>query len=457
MNDSVSNYKEWLKRTNHSTLSPREGNELDIKLKKHLKKELSELNKVTINEFYLLHKYQEVQDFCSKVDIDVINEVKKLLYVPTSFDDYKLIEPEVIYVHEGIDVPHTNIYGETTIRQLPNKDNLLLHWQIIRTLVSSSRNDSLLGRAIRFLVKDKRTNKYLGILCIGSGLPTVTVLNKEYDWNIEDEFVRGGKVTNTANGQVIIPVQPLGRVFQGGKLMALLTLSKPVVEKYEELYGQKLVAIHTTSLFGNKGISQYDNLKHFKNLGLTTGSSALKITDSTYKLILEWLKKRYPYQHYIHHVEKNEYGSLKMRDRKNRILITTFKKLGFKQTEYQSGHQRLVYNSFLYSNSKEFLSHQVKEHELVSAFDNSIEALTEYWKFGILGDIESSKSFKRKYKENEKRYETILRMKSGVKGHVNHLKKQGVQLRLPIDEWYGEIYNKSFSFMKKKYIKQVGR
>ena len=81
MNDSVSNYKEWLKRTNHSTLSPREGNELDIKLKKHLKKELSELNKVTINEFYLLHKYQEVQDFCSKVDIDVINEVKKLLYV----------------------------------------------------------------------------------------------------------------------------------------------------------------------------------------------------------------------------------------------------------------------------------------------------------------------------------------------------------------------------------------
>jgi hypothetical protein len=77
-----------------------------------------------------------------------------MLYVPTSFDDYKLIEPEVIYVHEGIDVPHTNIYGETTNRQLPNKDNLLLHWQIIRTLVSSSRNDSLLGRALRFLIKD---------------------------------------------------------------------------------------------------------------------------------------------------------------------------------------------------------------------------------------------------------------------------------------------------------------
>ena len=56
----------------------------------------------------------------------------------------------------------------------------------------------------------------------------------------------------------MVPTQPNGRLFQMGKLLSLLCLSKPIVEKYQELYGQKLVAVHTTALYGHKGISQYD-------------------------------------------------------------------------------------------------------------------------------------------------------------------------------------------------------
>ena len=456
MKSSINQYQKWYEKENVQLLSPKDGHKLDLALKKTLRKELDELNSVTINEFYLLHKYQEVQDYINKVGKDSIQQVEKLLYKPTSFEDYKNIDPEIIYVHEGIDVNHTNIYGETTIRQLSNKDNLIEHWQTIRTLVSSSRNDLLLGRALRFLVKDKSTGKYLGILCLGGGLPTITVLNKEYNWNIKEEFSRGGRITNTANGQVIIPVQPAGRLFLLGKLMALLCVSKPVVEKYEQMYGQKLVSVHTTALYGHKGISQYDNLKHYKNLGLTTGSSAIKVTNVTYKKILVWLRKRYPYQYFLHFIERNQYGSLRMRDKKNRILITTFKKLGFKQEEFFSGHKRLVYNSYLYQNAKEYLSHRIREDELLPAFNNDIDSLVNYWKYGDITDDDITK-LKVRYQNNSERLKNVIRMKSGVKGHITNLQLKDVSLSISADDWYGEIYNKSWRYTKQRYMKQVGR
>lgn len=375
---SMNQYVTWQKINDIKFISPRKGALLDDELRDILEKELTELRTSDIAEFMLRHKYHEVQSFVGKVGIKTINEVKEMMYRPTSLDDFHNIEPELLYVHESVDMPHTNIFGETSIREIPYKENLIQHWQIIRTLVSSSRNDLLLGRAMRFLVRDKPTGKYLGIICIGGGLPTITVLNKEYQWQISDEFKRDGRITNTANGQVVVPTQPNGRLFQMGKLLSLLCLSKPIVEKYQELYGQKLVAIHTTALYGHKGISQYDNLIHFKNLGLTTGSSAMKVSNETYKEICNWLRVRYPYQQFVHHDELNTYGELRMRDKKNRILITAFKKLGFKKEEYTSGHKRLVYNSFLYSNAIDYLNRKITENELVPAYDNSVSTLTEY-------------------------------------------------------------------------------
>jgi hypothetical protein len=453
---SMEQYETWQKTNDIKFISPKQGASLDDELRIRLKTELKQLNSITFNEFYLQHKYHEVQSFVGKVGIKTINEVKEMMYRPTSLDDFHNIEPELLYVHESVEIPHTNIFGETSIREIPHKENLIQHWQIIRTLVSSSRNDLLLGRAMRFLVRDKPTGKYLGIICIGGGLPTITVLNKEYQWQITDEFKRDGRITNTANGQVVVPTQPNGRLFQMGKLLSLLCLSKPMVEKYQELYGQKLVAIHTTALYGHKGISQYDNLIHFKNLGLTTGSSAMKVSNETYKEICNWLRVRYPYQQFVHHDELNTYGELRMRDKKNRILITAFKKLGFKKEEYTSGHKRLVYNSFLYSNASDYLNRKIEEHELVPAYDNSVNILTEYWKYGVLGKL-GYKTELMKTDIDDKRQEMRLRMKSGVLGHVEYLKKQNVSLYKPTDDWYGDVYKKSWNYMKTKYSEVIGR
>ena len=95
----------------------------------------------------------------------------------------------------------------------------------------------------------------------------------------------------------------------------------------------------------------------------------------------------------------------------------------FKTEEYASGHQRLVYNAYLYKNSKEYLKNLITEEQLISSFDNSVESLVKYWKFGDLTDSERKKLEKR-YSNNTKRLQTIIRLKTGVQGHVSLLKEK---------------------------------
>jgi hypothetical protein len=58
-----------------------------------------------------------------------------------------------------------------------------------------------------------------------------------------------------------------------------------------------------------------------------------------------------------------------------------------------------------------------------------------------------------KYKNKPDRLITVLRLKSGVKGHVEHLKTVGYQLRKNTDNWYEDCRNKLFTEIKKKYLK----
>ena len=79
-----------------------------------------------------------------------------------------------------------------------------------------------------------------------------------------------------------------------------------------------------------------------------------------------------------------------MRENKRRALEFTYNRLGFKNIEFKSNHSRGVYFSRLYKNTDEFLRGEIAENQLKPAFDNSIEALTEFWRFGRVGDTTTS-------------------------------------------------------------------
>ena len=134
-------------------------------------------------------------------------------------------------------------------------------WDSCINMISSHSNMvSIPGKALKLAVKDKITNKFLGFIRFGSpvinckprndllgNVPNLTVFNK-----------------TAIMGFVIVPCQPFGYNYLGGKLLAGICCSHYVRERLNEKYGMNLVLFETTSLYGKtKGASMYDGMKPF--------------------------------------------------------------------------------------------------------------------------------------------------------------------------------------------------
>ena len=190
-------------------------------------------------------------------------------------------------------------------------------------------------------------------------------------------------INYTTVGSTIVPTQPLGFNYVGGKLLALLCLSDKVQNDWKKLYGDRLVSVTTTSLYGKAkagGMSQYDNLKHWKKMGYSQGSVAYKPKKETTKRLRDWLKKYHSEKYFEWYVALKPSGQPYKRDHKNRSHQFAFSKLGIDKSIVRSEHQRGIYYSPLYTNTCEFLRGEISEDKLVKSFDTSTEYLVNLWK-----------------------------------------------------------------------------
>lgn len=132
-------------------------------------------------------------------------------------------------------------------------------WDTCLNMISSHSNMvSIPGKALKLAVKEKKTGQFVGFMRFGSpvincaprnqllgGVPDLTNFNK-----------------TAMMGFVIVPCQPFGYNYLGGKLLAALCCTHEVREKLNKKYGMNLVMFETTSLYGNtKGASMYDGMK----------------------------------------------------------------------------------------------------------------------------------------------------------------------------------------------------
>ena len=180
-----------------------------------------------------------------------------------------------------------------------------------------------------------------------------------------------------------MPLQPLGFNYTGGKLLALLCLSDDIQNQWQENYGDKLVSVTTTSLYGKSktgGLSQYDRLKHWKKMGYSQGSLSYELTKETEKEMLKYAEKHYNDRYFMLYVAKRENGQTLKRDHRNRMRQFIYSQLKIPKDIIKSEHQRGIYYSTLYDNSREFLRGEIEEKDLVKSFDTSTEALSELWK-----------------------------------------------------------------------------
>ena len=134
--------------------------------------------------------------------------------------------------------------------------------------VSSHNNEqNVPGREMKWIVYEKNTNNILGFIRFGSPVinskPRNLWLGKQPDLSI---FNR-----HAAMGFVIVPSQPFGYNYLGGKLLALLCCSHYARETLNEVFEKNIALFETTSLYGSvTDSSQYDGLKPFMRYkGLT--------------------------------------------------------------------------------------------------------------------------------------------------------------------------------------------
>ena len=142
------------------------------------------------------------------------------------------------------------------------------HYKNLLAAVSSHNNESNIpGRELRWIVYEKRTQKVIGFIRFGS--PTI---------NSKPRNVWLGQPANlsllnrhTAMGFVIVPSQPFGYNYLGGKLLALLCVSHFARETLNKVFEKDIALFETTSLYGSTtSASQYDGLKpFFRYKGLT--------------------------------------------------------------------------------------------------------------------------------------------------------------------------------------------
>jgi hypothetical protein len=123
------------------------------------------------------------------------------------------------------------------------------------------------GRELRWLVREKNSGKIMGFIRFGS--PTINSkprnnwLGRAPDLSV---FNR-----HAVMGFAIVPSQPFGYNYLGGKLLALMCVSHYAREQVSKVFEKDIALFETTSLYGSTtSASQYDGLKPFiRYKGLT--------------------------------------------------------------------------------------------------------------------------------------------------------------------------------------------
>jgi len=359
---------------------------------------MNKLKAMSVQEQTLYKKWQEFnksEKLRSKAD--KLDKVQQQMWTPTDLFD-----------------------KEKTIQEIQDLDPIVEYttdnetWTLLRQGISSMEFVANPGRNQKYFVKDRKTNLYLGVICMGSDVVSIKVRDEFLGWTKENKL-DDAKLQHTAIGTSIIATQPLGYNFLGGKLISALVTCSTIRNKWKEAYDQTLAGITTTALYGVH--SQYNGIPHWKTLGETAGQINLKPDDSIYLVWNQWLKENHPEEH---HKAVNATGP------KNNVINRIFKYLGMKAKDYQHGFKRGVYFADIYENGKEFFKSNIEEKDLVmkEKYLLDYDRIINWWKPKAI-----------------RRYEKLH--------SENRLK--------PEQLFYSDIMDMSWEETKQKYLGEVGR
>ena len=394
--------------------------EFDFETQKRLLIEnMDYLSSMSVEEQTLYKKWVELQEPNMIRDKSQIASMYDIQWAPTDINNLEQTIKEI----EELE-PYVEILEDTKEAG---------KWTHIRKMIHTMSFVANPGRNVKINVKDRKSGKLLGQISLASDVTSMAVRDNYIGWTKDDKFKKG-KLNHTTIASTIVCTQPLGYNFLGGKLIAMMTTVPEVREFWKEKYGQTLIGVGTTSLYGIH--SQYNGIPHFKTLGESAGKISIKPDDKFYDPWHQWLKENRSewYQSAItnerirngKNMGTGEGASGPVSGIKQKILGQIFKECGIKQSAYHHGFKRGVYLAMMYENGPEFLRDEIGEDELKmkQKFVDGVDYISKWWK-----------------KKAIKRY-TKLHSEGRIK---------------PENLFYLDAIGMSWDKMKETYLKEVGR
>ena len=325
------------------------------------------LKSMNVNQELLYKKQKEVQSLTFNQKL--VKECEDRMWMPSNLSN----KPETISEIEQI---------EPVLEIVDGKDSVVFN--ILRVMIHSMSYDVNPGRHMKVIVKDKSSDRYLGVITLASDFPSLQVRDDYIGWSDYHKYEKG-KLNNTSVASSIVPVQPWGYNFLGGKLIACLSTTSPIRNEWKKRYGDVLVGNTTTALFGN--YSMYNSIPHWKNLGHSKGTVLLKPDKEHYQYWLNVIREFY----------EDDYKDKMTIDEtspKQKILNLIYDILGIDKKKYQNEFYRGVYFSMIYKNGGEFLRDEIKESKLELDEKFEYDYIMNWWK------EKASRRYFKLYEEN---------------------------------------------------------
>ena len=178
----------------------------------------------------------------------------------------KAIERNVETTFPGMELKHDlfsdfDMSPEDMNFEIIENPNRYTFDSLLEITTSHVGKQSIPGKTVKWIVKETTTNKVVGFIRFGSPMMMCAPRNT-YLGGVPKDMK---KFNNHAiMGFTIVPTQPFGFNYLGGKLLALMCVSHFARRTINAKYDTNIILFETTSLYGStKGVSQYDGLKPF--------------------------------------------------------------------------------------------------------------------------------------------------------------------------------------------------
>ncbi len=267
-----------------------------------------------------------------------------------------------------------------------NTPELMNQWYYYKIATSSAKTSNKKFRSLKYMVKDRITNTYLGIVDLGLDVKCIKDRDDYIGWtpaqrdtkvnnfkidgfNINDNCKEGiqYRLSYITNINTCVGLQPVAYNLNIGKLLVSSVFSKEVIEEYYKKYNNYYACVVTLSLYG-KSI-QYDRLKEIKHVGFTKGYGTSHISDTIYDKIVCFMKK--------YHNDEYKYlmsGS----SSKMRLISRCSQILGINDNIIYHGLKRGIYVGFTSNESRDFLQGKINTFSLNNI--KSFNTIVDDWK-----------------------------------------------------------------------------